>query len=232
MIIRSRYKNLFKSLVALSVTAALTPVSLHAADDAAAATDDKTLYFLGISIGQNLEMLDLSAAEAEALMGGLKDTLAGEADELDPGVYGPKVNQFTNERMAAAQVREQSASVGYLTEMAAEEGAITTESGLVYRELVAGEGVQPTAVSSVIAHYTGTLRSGEVFDSSRDRGQPLTIALNQVIPCWTEAIVLMQEGGRAKITCPSSIAYGERGSGSIPPGAVITFDVELIEVVK
>jgi FKBP-type peptidyl-prolyl cis-trans isomerase len=158
--------------------------------------------------------------------------LAGEAEVLDEALYTQKVNQFTQERMAAAQAREQSASQGYLTEMEAEEGAITTDSGLVYRELVAGDGVQPTAVSAVKAHYTGTLRSGEVFDSSHDRGQPLTVSLNQVIPCWTEAMVMMQEGGKSKITCPASIAYGERGSGNIPPGAVISFEVELIDVVE
>jgi FKBP-type peptidyl-prolyl cis-trans isomerase FkpA len=232
MIIQNRFSITVSATAALLATIWLAPVSVQAADDEDKSDNDKTLYFLGMSIGSNLEMLDLSEAEAEALVEGLKDTLAGEAEALDPGVYGEKVNQFTNERMQAAQVREQSASAGYLTEMAAEEGAITTESGLVYRELVAGDGVQPSAASSVRAHYTGTLRNGEVFDSSRERGQPLTISLNQVIPCWTEAIALMQEGGRSKITCPASIAYGERGSGSIPPGAVISFDVELIEVVK
>ena len=94
----------------------------------------------------------------------------------------------------------------------------------------AGDGAQPTATSQVKAHYKGTLRDGTVFDSSYERGQPLEIGLNQVIPCWTEGIAMMKEGGKAKLTCPSDIAYGPRGQGGIPPNAVLTFEVELIEV--
>ena len=100
-------------------------------------------------------------------------------------------------------------------------------------ETKAGTGKQPTAASTVKAHYHGTLRDGSVFDSSVERGQPLEIGLNQVIPCWTEGIAMMKEGGKARLTCPSSIAYGERGSpGGIPPNAALTFEVELIEVVN
>jgi FKBP-type peptidyl-prolyl cis-trans isomerase FkpA len=102
----------------------------------------------------------------------------------------------------------------------------------VYVEVQAGKGTQPIATSAVTAHYKGTLRDGTVFDSSYERGNPLTISLNQVIPCWTEGIAMMKEGGKSKLTCPSKIAYGDNGSGSIPPGAALTFEVELIEVVE
>jgi FKBP-type peptidyl-prolyl cis-trans isomerase FkpA len=102
----------------------------------------------------------------------------------------------------------------------------------VYVEVQAGTGAQPVATSAVTAHYKGTLRDGTVFDSSYDRGSPLKIPLNRVIPCWTEGIAMMKAGGKSKLTCPSNIAYGEMGSGSIPPGAALTFEVELIEVAE
>ena len=97
--------------------------------------------------------------------------------------------------------------------------------------LTEGEGDSPTADSTVTAHYHGTLRDGTVFDSSVDRGEPLTISLGQVIPCWTEGIALMRVGGKAKLTCPSGIAYGERGQGQIAPNAALTFEVELLDII-
>ncbi|MBT8423153.1 MAG: FKBP-type peptidyl-prolyl cis-trans isomerase [Gammaproteobacteria bacterium] len=114
--------------------------------------------------------------------------------------------------------------------MAAADGAVTTESGLIYEQVEEGTGEQPLATSKVRAHYHGTLRDGTVFDSSVDRGQPLEIGLNQVIPCWTEGIAKMKVGGKAKLTCPPEIAYGARAQGIIPANAVLTFEVELLDI--
>lgn len=120
----------------------------------------------------------------------------------------------------------------YLAEMAAQEGAVTTPSGLIYQELVPGTGKSPNANSVVRAHYHGTLADGTVFDSSVERGQPFESPLNRVIQCWQEGIPMMKEGGVSKLTCPASIAYGDRGAGPIPPGTTLTFEVELIAVVR
>jgi len=120
----------------------------------------------------------------------------------------------------------------YLDAMAAEEGAITTDSGLVYRELLAGEGRSPSLASVVRAHYHGTLSNGTVFDSSVQRGEPLVIPLNRVIKCWQEGIPMMKVGGKAKLTCPADIAYGSRAAGSIPPNSTLTFEVELLDIVR
>jgi FKBP-type peptidyl-prolyl cis-trans isomerase len=192
--------------------------------------DEQTIYFLGTAMGRNLDVLALSEGEKKAVVQGLEDSLAGTVEPMNEAEYSQRINTLTQGRVAAAAAREAEAGKAYLAQMAEEDGAVTTESGLIYREIKAGEGKQPEATSPIIAHYEGKLRDGTVFDSSYSRGDPLTIALNQVIPCWTEAIVKMKEGGKSKITCPSSIAYGERGSGSIPPNAVLTFDVELIQV--
>ena len=109
----------------------------------------------------------------------------------------------------------------------------TTASGLIYESLKDGTGTQATPDASVQVHYRGTLTDGKEFDSSYKRGQPATFPLNRVIPCWTEGVAKMKEGGKAKLTCPPGIAYGARGAGSaVPPNATLNFEVELIKVTR
>ena len=106
-----------------------------------------------------------------------------------------------------------------------------TASGLVYTELKAGTGASPGPTDRVKVNYRGTLDDGKEFDSSYKRGQPAEFGLNQVIPCWTEGVQKMKVGGKAKLVCPSSIAYGDRGHPPvIPPGATLTFEIELLSI--
>lgn len=115
-----------------------------------------------------------------------------------------------------------------------EPGATVTPSGLVYRSLKDGTGASPAATDAVKVHYRGTFLDGKEFDSSYKRGQPIEFPLNGVIKCWTEGVQKMKVGGKAKLTCPSSIAYGERGAGGglIPPNATLQFEVELLDIAK
>ena len=117
---------------------------------------------------------------------------------------------------------------------AKEQGAVVTPSGLVYRSLKDGDGASPTAADSVKVHYRGTFPDGKEFDSSYKRNEPAQFPLGGVIKCWTEGVQKMKVGGKAKLTCPSSIAYGERGAGGglIPPNATLLFEVELLEIAK
>ena len=117
---------------------------------------------------------------------------------------------------------------------AAEPGAVVTDSGLVFRSLKDGSGASPSASDTVRVHYRGTLTDGKELDSSIARGKPLEFPLNRVIKCWTEGVQRIKVGGKAKLTCPSAIAYGERGTpgGPIPPNATLIFEVELLGVVK
>jgi FKBP-type peptidyl-prolyl cis-trans isomerase FkpA len=114
-----------------------------------------------------------------------------------------------------------------------EPGVTITQSGLIYRSLKDGSGPSPSATDTVRVHYRGTLPDGKEFDSSYQRGEPATFALNRVIKCWTEGVQRMQVGGKAKLVCPPSIAYGERGAGGglIPPNATLVFEVELLAIV-
>ena len=109
---------------------------------------------------------------------------------------------------------------------------VTTASGLIYESQVEGTGPSPKATDTVKVHYRGYFPdSGKEFDSSYARKQPIEFALNGVIPCWTEGVQKMKVGGKAKLTCPPSIAYGTRGAGRvIPPNAILSFDVELLGV--
>lgn len=114
---------------------------------------------------------------------------------------------------------------------AKEAGAVVTRSGLVYRSLKDGTGNSPAATDKVKVHYKGTFPDGREFDSSYKRNEPTEFPLNRVIACWTEGVQLMKTGGKARLTCPAAIAYGERGAGGvIPPNATLVFEIELLAI--
>ncbi len=119
-----------------------------------------------------------------------------------------------------------------LAAAAAEKGAVVSPTGLVYLSMKEGSGHQPLASDTVSVHYRGSFTDGREFDSSHKRGQAANFPLNRVIPCWTEGLQKMKVGGKAKLTCPAAIAYGERGAGGglIPPHTVLQFEVELLGV--
>ncbi|MBC8058194.1 MAG: FKBP-type peptidyl-prolyl cis-trans isomerase [Rhizobiales bacterium] len=116
----------------------------------------------------------------------------------------------------------------------AEKGAVVTPSGLVFKSMREGTGPTPTAADTVKVHYRGTFANGTEFDSSYARNSPAQFPLGGVIPCWTEGVQKMKVGGKAKLTCPSKLAYGERGAGNgkIAPNTPLQFEVELLEIAK
>ena len=134
--------------------------------------------------------------------------------------------------LAAAPAMAQADAT--LAAAAKEEGAVVTPSGLVYRSLKDGDGANPTASDTVKVHYRGTFPDGREFDSSYKRNAPAQFPLGGVIKCWTEGVQKMKIGGKAKLTCPAAIAYGERGAGGglIPPSATLQFEVELLEIAR
>lgn len=194
--------------------------------------DDKTLYMAGVSVGMNLASLDLSPAELEVVEAGIEDTVNGVEPRYSIQEYGPKIQALAQARAQRKAEAEKAVSADFLAQAAGEEGAEASSSGLIYFETEKGNGASPGATDRVRVHYRGTLRDGEQFDSSYDRGQPADFALNGVIPCWGEALQKMAVGGKARLICPSSIAYGDTGRPpTIPPGATLIFEVELIEIV-
>lgn len=198
-------------------------------------SQDQVLYALGVAVAGQLGNFKLSEAELAQVQKGIADGTfkRGNAATLDLRTIMPHIQNLMQERAKKAAEAETAAAAGFLTQKAGEAGAKKTDSGLIYKEIKAGTGEMPKSTDQVKVHYHGTLRSGEVFDSSVQRGEPATFPLNQVIPCWTEGLQLMKVGGKAQLTCPAKIAYGDQGRPpKIPGGAVLIFDVELLEIVK
>ncbi|MEO8584751.1 MAG: FKBP-type peptidyl-prolyl cis-trans isomerase [Acidobacteriota bacterium] len=213
--------------------ASAKPAGARPAGAAPTSENAKTLYAIGLVMSQNLGPLKLSAAELASVQEGLTDGVLGRTPKIDMAVYGPKLQEFAKSRLGASASGEKKAGAAFVAKEAAEPGAVKQASGFVYKETKAGTGAVPKATDKVKVHYRGTLTDGTVFDSSIDRGEPVTFPLNGVIPCWTQGLQLMKEGGKARLVCPSDLAYGDEGrSPKIKGGATLVFDVELISIEK
>lgn len=196
--------------------------------------DDKTLYALGAVLGRNISSFDLTEAELQKVKAGLEDSALHKDPKVeDIQSYLPKIQQLQNTRVAAAGELEKKAGEEFLTKAATEQGAQKQPSGLIYTVITEGTGPTPKATDTVKVHYKGTLTNGKVFDSSIARNEPATFPLNGVIPCWTEGVQLMKVGGKSRLVCPSSLAYGDRGAPpDIKPGSTLVFEVELLGIEK
>lgn len=202
---------------------------------------DTASYIIGANIGKNLkrgvEAGQLDSISVEVLSRAIKDEFTG----ADP-VFGDEQMQEIMMRIAQKNQEKQlekqrqqflpniEEGKNFLAENAKKEGIVTTESGLQYEVIKLGKGAKPTADDQVTAHYHGTLIDGTVFDSSVERGEPLTIPLNRVIPGWTEGIQLMPVGSKFKFYVPYELGYGDRPSGKIEPYSTLIFEVELIGI--
>jgi FKBP-type peptidyl-prolyl cis-trans isomerase FkpA/FKBP-type peptidyl-prolyl cis-trans isomerase FklB len=219
-------------VAALLVALALAPAA-RAADVKLETEDQKTLYALGLALSRNLANFALTPSELQTVEQGMNDGLFSKEKKVEVDKYLPKIQELQQARAKAAADTEKKASQPYLDKMAAEKGAKKTASGMIYIEDKPGAGDMPKPTDKVKVHYTGKLTDGTVFDSSVERGQPATFPLNQVIKCWTEGVAMMKVGGKATLVCPSDLAYGDRGAPpKIKPGSTLTFDVELLEIVK
>ena len=192
--------------------------------------DQKTIYALGLLVQRSLKTFDFDAAELEVLKRAITEAAAG-TPALSIDEWGPRVQPFAQARGQRVAEKEKVASAAYLTPAAAATGAVRTDSGLVYTELVAGTGQAPAATDVVRVHYRGTLRDGTEFDSSYARNEPTEFPLDRVIPCWTQGVQRMKVGGKARLVCPADLAYGDNGNQDIPGGAALVFEVELLAVV-
>jgi FKBP-type peptidyl-prolyl cis-trans isomerase FkpA len=210
---------------------AAPPAAKQPATTAPALTTDeqKTVYALGLSMYRSLSEFDLSPDELQIVQRALRDAAAGKP-AVDLNTWGPKIQSLADARGARVTERQKAASAVYLTKAAAQPGAIKTGSGLIYREVTAGSGASPKATDTVKVNYRGTLADGTEFDSSYKRNEPATFPLNGVIPCWTEGVQRMKVGGKSVLVCPSDLAYGDQGRPSIPGGAALIFEIELLEI--
>ncbi len=233
------------SLVAATVSVAFVgaacnkPAAPAASPSPAAASgdlqtdDQKILYALGIMLGQNVANLNITEAELALVNRGLADGATGKKPAVDLQAIQPKIQAFAQSRAAARAVVEKGKAQAFRDAAAKEAGAVTTNSGLIFTSLKEGTGKSPSGSDTVKVHYKGTLTDGTEFDSSYKRGEPIQFPLNGVIACWTEGVQKMKVGEKAKLVCPSEIAYGDQGRPPvIPAGATLVFEVELLDIVK
>ncbi len=194
--------------------------------------DQKTLYALGLLLGRNIKPFALKPEELTIVKAGLTDAVTDAKPQVELETYGPKVNELAQKRAAAGSEEAKKKGQEFLDNAAKQKDAVKTPSGIVIRTITAGTGASPSSTDVVKVNYEGKLIDGTVFDSSLKRGQPAEFPLNQVVPCWTEALQKMKKGEKAQVVCPSAVAYGDRGSPPIPPGATLSFEVELLDFHK
>lgn len=197
--------------------------------------DQKTLYALGLVLGKQVSSsFAATPAELEMIKRGMSDVVAGTKPAVELETYGPKIQALAEARGAVRAQKALAEGKTFADQAAKEKGAVKSASGLVYRSLKEGKGASPAASDIVKVNYRGTLVDGTEFDSSYKRGEPAEFPLSGVIKCWTEGVGKMKVGGKAKLTCPPEIAYGEQGTpgGPIPAQATLSFEVELLSITK
>ncbi|MDA8430341.1 MAG: FKBP-type peptidyl-prolyl cis-trans isomerase [Geobacteraceae bacterium] len=193
--------------------------------------EQKTLYAVGLVVARQLSVFNLSPAEFELVKQGLNDAVSGKTPQVQLSAYTEKIQELARARRKALGEKFAGVNKEFLDKAAAEKGAVKTASGLVYLSLKEGSGAKPGPKDTVVVNYRGTLPDGREFDSSYKRGKPAELRMDGVIRCWTEGLQKMSVGGKAKLVCPASLAYGEAGAGElILPGTPLAFDVELIEI--
>lgn len=224
-----------KTWLAAALATALTAPSAFAFE--LTTEQQKLSYSLGLIVGGQLKQ-DVQDVDLEAFQQGVQTIYKDGEPLLTPEQVNQVMQAFQQRKMeeqrqAIAKLAQENQEKGqaYMAENGKKEGVTTTESGLQYEQLQAGNGKKPAATDNVEVHYRGTLVDGTEFDSSYARGEPVTFPLNGVIPGWTEGVQLMDEGSKARLVIPSELAYGPGGMGNaIGPNETLVFEIELLKI--
>jgi FKBP-type peptidyl-prolyl cis-trans isomerase FklB len=222
-------------LTTASLTALLTaaPLALAAAPD----TDGEKLgYSLGVTLGKSIQQ-DVSDLDVDAFTQAVQDVFGDNELEMSEEEMNSTMQAFQQqamqERAAEAEKEAESnkaAGEAYQAENAEQDGVTVTDSGLQYREIESGDGASPNDGDTVKVNYEGKLIDGTVFDSSYERGEPVSFQVGQVIEGWQEALKMMDVGDTWEVVIPAELAYGTRGQGPIGPNETLDFKVELLDV--
>jgi FKBP-type peptidyl-prolyl cis-trans isomerase FklB len=219
-----------KTLVLLPLLLA-APTIVSAAD---VKTDKQKLsYIFGVQVGQGLKAEGIEL-EMDAFSAGITDMMEGNKPKIDQATAQKLVQDYQQKKqakMAETAAKKQKQADAFLAKNAKEKGVVVTATGLQYKVLEQGKGKSPTSEDKVVAHYTGKLLDGTVFDSSVERGEPATFPVSGVIKGWQEALPMMKEGAKWQLVIPANLAYGDRGIGNIiGPNETLMFDIELVSI--
>jgi FKBP-type peptidyl-prolyl cis-trans isomerase len=207
------------------------------------AQKDSVAYLLGIQFGSFMKNYDFGEdLSYNTIVEGIKDFLGAKGDyrsddfvkqfRVDPNSMNDAFNTYLEQRHNYTSLLNKEKEEKYLAANAKKSGVSTTDSGLQYTIIEAGNEVKPSAADTVWVRYKGTLTDGTVFDEVAEDAEPIKFTLGQVIKGWGEGLQLIGEGGKVKLYIPSELGYGEQGAGTIPPCSTLVFDVELIKVGK
>jgi len=197
---------------------------------------DSMSYALGLNVGadfkKNISKIPGGKSNIDLLVKGFATAMKGDSALIKEAVASEYFKNYITKAQNKEVQEKRAAGEKFLEANKTKPGVVTTASGLQYEVLVPKEGPKPQATDSVQVHYTGTLVDGTKFDSSVDRGEPITFPLNQVIPGWTEGVQLMSVGSKYKFYVPYTLGYGEQGTqgGPIPGFATLIFEVELLDI--
>ncbi len=200
-------------------------------------TDAQKLgYIIGMDVGSSLRAQG-AEVDLDALFEAVRTVYEGGEPAMSMEDAAAIRQAYIAERQEA-RAAEQARAAGdnkaeaerFLAENAGKDGVVTTESGLQYKVVTQGDGPRPSATDTVTVHYRGTLLDGTEFDSSYARNEPISFALDRVIPGWTEGVQLMPVGSKYMFFIKPELGYGEAGGGPIPPNAALIFEVELLDI--
>ncbi|HLT13341.1 MAG TPA: FKBP-type peptidyl-prolyl cis-trans isomerase [Marinobacter sp.] len=227
-----------KTLLAITMTGMIAGCSTTEQDPSLETTPEKVSYGMGLVMGERMSN-DLPDLQMQQFIQGFEHGQAGDEEakrlsreEIQTALlaYQKELQVKQEQQYEELAQKNQEAGDAFLAENAKRDGVETTESGLQYEIIEEGSGEKPGASDRVQVHYTGELINGEVFDSSRERGEPTTFGVGQVIPGWIEGLQLMSEGARYKLFIPADLAYGSTGNQAIAPNETLIFDVELLKI--
>ncbi len=192
---------------------------------------ERSMYTIGFLMGRNVAAFNMTPAEVKIIVSGLGDAILGTPAKVDISLHQSRVNDLLSKRLQGAVTKEKESGRVFTEKFIKENKPQAIAGGGWYLETKAGAGPIPAKTDTIKAHYRGTATDGVEFDSSYARGAPTEFALSGVIACWTNGIAMMKVGGKAKLVCPSDVAYGDPGRPGIKPGATLIFEVELVAIV-
>lgn len=193
---------------------------------------DSVSYAVGASLGSMVKQADFGQLNMKEVYKAIEDVLTEKTLKVELAQANELITKYLIKKQEAANEENIEKGNKFLEENKTKEGVIALESGLQYKILAEGNGVMPAAEDTVEVHYKGTLIDGTEFDSSHNRGETATLALNQFIPGWVEGMQKVSEGGKIELYIPAALAYGSQQMGTIPAGSTLIFEVELIKVKK